>query len=302
MIKTPNLSDLSLYVLVVKHASFIGAATESNLAQATVSKRIALLEASLGVKLLLRTTRTVKVTDEGMKVYHWAQRIFEAVTDMQDDIATTAQEITGPLRISASPRIARDFVAPALAKLKGSYPSLDIWLETVDRKVDLMQEDFHLDVRSGITDEPNLIGYKIAEASRILCASPQYLAQHGTPESADDIKDHQCLLFRDRNEPFGLWDLQGPNGNQAIRIRSELASNNNEIVLDWAIKGQGIMMAADWFLAPHIQRGELVRVLPNHHQPVGIWAISTQRSNQSAKVEVFLEYLKQEVAAQMLGE
>lgn len=292
MLNEPNLTDLRLFTLVVKHASFIKAAKDSNLAQTTVSKRVAILEESLGTKLLLRTTRSVKVTDEGIKVFQWAQTILDSLKDMQDDLAVEQGELSGPIRISASSRLGKDFVAPALSKLKRRYPSLDVWLEIMDRRVDLMNDGFHLDVRTGNTDEANAIGHPIMKSSRILCASPAYLEKHESPRSLKDLAQHQCLLFRDRNEPFGVWRMQGPKGFEDIRVTGEMASNDNDVVLSWAIAAHGIMIGADWFLEASIANGKLKRVLPNWQQPTDVWAISTLRSNQSAKVRLFIEFLK----------
>lgn len=297
MLNDPRLSDLRLFAIVVKHASFVSAAKTLNLAQTTVSKRVAALEEALGVQLLIRTTRTVKATDEGLKVFHWAQKILSTVNDMHEELSVDQGELKGPIRISASSRLGRDYVAPALSKLKRRFPAIDVWLEIMDRRVDLMGEDFHLDVRTGNSEDPNVIGHRITKSSRILCASPQYLKKHGTPQSLAELTKHQCLLFRDRNEPFGIWRLKGPKGFEDVQVTGELASNDNDVVLSWACDGHGIMIATDWFLADSIRAGKLVRVLPKWHQPVDVWAISSQRTNQSAKVRICVEYLKDEMKA-----
>lgn len=295
MLNDPKLSDLRLFALVVKHASFVSAAKALNLAQTTVSKRVAALEDALGVQLLIRTTRTVKVTDEGLKVFHWAQKILSTVNDMHEEMAGDQGELKGPIRISASSRLGRDYVAPALSKLKRRFPAIDVWLEIMDRRVDLMGEDFHLDVRTGNAEDPNVIGHRIVKSSRILCASPQYLKKNGTPQSIAELTKHQCVLFRDRNEPFGVWRLKGAKGYEEVQVTGELASNDNDVVLNWACEGHGIMIATDWFLAKSIDDGKLVRVLSGWHQPVDVWAISSQRTNQSAKVRLCIEYLKAEM-------
>ncbi len=297
MLNEPSLSDLRLFAQVVKHASFIKAANALGLAQTTVSKRIAVLEKSLGTKLLFRTTRSVRMTDEGAKVYQWAQKILETMQDMQEDLALDQGEVKGPIRVSASSRLGRDYVAPVLSKMKMSYPGIDVWLEIMDRRVDLMGEEFHLDVRSGNSDEPNVIGHQIAKSSRILCAAPTYIESHGCPKKLAEVSQHQCLLFRDRGEPFGIWTLKGPSGYEDVRVTGELASNDNDVVLGWARDGHGIMIAADWFVANSIKQGKLKRILSNWQQPVDVWAISTLRTNQSAKVRIFIEYLKSEMAS-----
>lgn len=297
MLNEPSLSDLRLLTFVVKHASFVKAAHELSLAQTTVSKRVAVLEEALGVKLLQRTTRTVKVTDEGLKVYQWAQKILDAVSDMQEELAVGQIELKGPIRVSASSRLGRDYVAPALSKMKRRFPGIDVWLELMDRRVDLLGEGFHLDVRSGNAEEPHVIGHRIADSSRVLCAAPSYLKKAGAPQTLADLGQHQCLLFRDRGEPFGLWKLNGPQGWEEVRVTGDLASNDNDVVLSWAHNGHGIMIGADWFVAASLKQGLLERVLPAWQQPVDVWAISTLRSNQSAKVRLFIDYIKAEMSS-----
>jgi LysR family transcriptional activator of dmlA len=297
MINEPQLSDLRLFAVVAKHASFVKAAHALALAPNTVSKRVAMLEEALGVKLLQRTTRTVKVTDDGLKVYQWAQKILDAVSDMQGELAGHHGELTGPVRVSASSRLGRDYVAPALSKMKRRFPGIEVWLELMDRRVDLLGEAFHMDVRSGNAHEPNVIGHRVAKSVRFLCASPAYLKRQGQPQSLADLAQHQCLLFRDRGEPFGVWKLKGPRGWEEVRVTGDLASNDNEVVMGWAHDGHGIMIGADWFVAQSLAQGKLQRILPDWQQPVDVWAISTQRSNQSAKVRIIIEYLKEEMAS-----
>jgi LysR family transcriptional activator of dmlA len=167
----------------------------------------------------------------------------------------------------------------------------------MDRRVDLLAEDFHLDVRTGNAGEPNLIGHRIVRSARVLCAAPDYLARWGEPQSLADLAQHRCLLFRDRNEPFGTWCLRGPRGNEEVRVSGDLASNDNDVVLGWAHDGHGILIGADWFLARSLAQGRLQRVLPAWEQPVDVWALSAQRTQESAKVRLFIEALRAEMQA-----
>ena len=298
MLDELRLGDLRTFGLVIRHGGFSAAARASGTPQTTISKRIASLEQSLGVKLLHRTTRQVKLTDEGKRVYQWAQKMLDHAADMTDELAASQGEPRGPLRISASTRLGRAYVAPVLAELQKQYPRLDVWLEIVDRRVDLLAEDFHLDVRTGEPTEPHVIGHRILDSSRILCASPSYIERHGSPASLEDVHSHLCILFKDRNEPLGVWRMKGPKGWDTVDIRSDLASNDNEVVLAWAHCGRGIMFGTDWFFAPSLEAGLLQRVLPDWHQPADVWAVSASRAAQSAKVRVFIERLRDEMGRQ----
>ena len=293
----PSLQDLRLFCFVARRASFVAAAREAGVSQTLMSKRIAALEQGLGVKLLRRTTRQVSVTDEGTKVLAWAQRILDDVEDMREDIARGAGDPHGPVRICASPRLGREVVAPALSRLKQRHPSMDVWLELLDRRVDLVGEAFHLDVRAGEIAEPNLIGHLIAPNPRILGAAPAYLESHPAPGSLADLAGHECVLLREREDPFGTWRLEGPSGPQQVKVAASLAPNDIDVVLRWAHDGHGIVMSSEWLFAPSLASGRLVRVLPQWHQPANIHAVSSVRSAQSAKVRLCVDALREQMAS-----
>jgi len=292
----PSLQDLRLYCFVARHASFAAGAREAGVSQTLMSKRIAQLEQSLGVTLLRRTTRKVNITDEGEKVLAWAQRILDDVEDMREEVARGAGDPQGPVRICSSARLGREVVAPALSRLKRRYPAMDVWLELLDRRVDLIGESFHLDVRAGDVAEPNLIGHLIAHNDRILCAAPSYLERHGTPATLSELSSRQCVLLRERQDPFGTWRLTGPSGTESVKASGTLASNDIDVVLRWACDGHGIVMSSQWLLAPSLASGRLVPFLPQWRQSANIYAVSTARSAQSAKVRLCVEALREQMA------
>jgi LysR family transcriptional regulator, transcriptional activator for dmlA len=292
----PQIQDLRLFCAVVRRSSFVAAARDAKASQTWVSKRVAALESSLGVKLLNRTTRKVSVTDEGLKVFEGAQRLIDGVEEMRGEISRGAGVPEGELRICSSARLGREIVAPALSRMKERFPRVEVWLELLDRRVDLIGERFHLDIRAGQVSEPNLISHRIAASSRILCAAPSYLERQGTLRTASDLAQHDCVILRERNEPFGTWQLQGPRGMENIKVSGSLAANDIDVVLRWAHDGHGIVMSADWLFAQSLKTGALVRVLPDWHQPADIHAVSSVRSAQSAKVRACIEILRREMA------
>ncbi len=297
MDKYPSLHDLRLYCFVARHASFAAGAREAGISQTLMSKRIALLEQALGTTLLQRTTRKVNITDDGAKVLAWAQRILDDVEDMREDLARGAGDPQGPVRICSSARLGREVVAPALSRLKQRFPAMDVWLELLDRRVDLIGEAFHLDVRAGEVSEPNLIGHLVAHNARILCAAPSYVERFGTPASFAELSAHQCVLLREREDPFGSWRLTGPAGAETVKASGSLASNDIDVVLRWACDGHGIVMSSRWLLAPSLASGRLVQLLPQWQQTANIYAVSTVRSARSAKVRLCVEALREQMAA-----
>lgn len=289
----PNLEDLNVFVHVARRASFSSAAGELGMSAAFISKRIRLLELNLGVRLLHRTTRRVSVTDDGERIYQWALRILDSVQRMGDDVSALHREPGGQLRIASSLGLGRRFVAPALSDLAARYPRLDIRLDVQDRLVDLIGEGFDLDVRVGNEIDPHLIAKPLARNRRVLCASPAYLEQRGTPRTLADLAAHDCLVIKERDHPFGVWHLQGPQGEEQVKVTGPLSSNHGEVVHQWCIDGRGIFLRSWWDAYDSLEDGRLVHVLPEYAQPADIWAVYAAPLASSAKVRVAVEYLRQ---------
>ena len=288
----PLLDDLRLFCLVVRNRSFVASAMELGVSPAYVSKRIAVLEDALKVRLLHRTTRRVSMTEDGETVYRWTQRIVEEVEQMAEAVTMAKTTPRGLLRISTSAGFGRKRIAPALSELVLRYPDLRIQLELLARPVDLIGEGFDLDIRIGGDSEPNLMVKKIADNARVLCAAPAYLERRGRPQRLSDLERHECIVIRERDQSFGVWRLRGPDRVETVRVAGGLSCNNGEIVHQWAVDGHGIVLRSLWDVAADLQAGRLVRVLPGYHQQADICAVYPLRLTESAKVRVCVEFLK----------
>ena len=288
----PLLTDLRVFILVARRAGFAAVAQDLGVSPAYVSKRIALLEQNLNVVLLHRTTRRVTITEEGERIYEWAQRILHDVDQMMDELSDVRQVPQGMLRIISSFGFGRQVVAPALSALARQYPQLELRFDVEDRLVDLANEGVDLDIRIGDDIAPNLIARKLGTNYRILCASPSFLAQHGTPKQLADLATCSCLVIKERDHPFGIWQLQNKEGEHAIKVTGPLSSNHGEIVHQWCLDGQGIALRSWWDVCDNIASGHLVHVLPEYYQPANIWAVYVSRLATSAKVRNTVEFLR----------
>jgi len=292
-----QLDDLQVFCIAARKASFAAAATELGMSPAYVSKRIAILEKSLGVQLFHRAARRVTVTEDGERVYASAQQIFEGVDHLSETVAGGRLDPRGTLRVTTSFRLGRMHIGPALSLLAQRYPSLDITLDAVDRRVDLLNENIDLDVRIAEVDEPHLVAHRIANSTRVLCAAPSYLERRGTPSRIAELSQHDCLVLRDRNQAFGVWQLLGPHGPEKVKVTGRLSSNNAEIVRGWGNDGHGILLQARWDVNEDLRAGRLLPVLPGCTQPADIWAASTVRLSHSAKVRVCVRFLQAQLAS-----
>jgi LysR family transcriptional activator of dmlA len=284
--------DLRVFIQAARQASFAAAANELGTSPAYVSKRIALLEGTLKVKLFHRSTRRVSLTERGELMLSWAQRVLDTYDQLDGALDSTQDDVRGGLRIAASSGLGRNHVAPALSELVKLHPGLEIDLEILDRSVDLVDEKIDIDIRIGDVREPHLVPHHLAPGRRILCASPEYLRSHGEPAAVAELSRHSCLLIRERDETFGRWSLRGPDGTRNIRVSAALASNHGDVIRRWALEGHGIMLRSYWDVAESLERGDLVHLLRKFWQPADVWAVTKIRSENSAKTRLCIRHLR----------
>jgi LysR family transcriptional regulator, transcriptional activator for dmlA len=290
-----DLKDLSVFCEVARRSSFAAASFEIGTTPAHISKRIGILESQLGVRLFHRTTRRVVITEDGERAFQWAQRILDDANAMAEAFSSAKKEPSGLLRIATSQRLGREHVGPILSALGRRHPRLEVWLELLDRRVDLVAENFDLDIRIGDPTQPQLIAQRMVQSRRILCAAPAYLAKRSPPRSVGELADHECLLYRERDQPFGIWRLTGPKGVESVKVTSRFSSNHSDVVRSFCLDGKGICLLSVWDIAQPLREGRLARVLPAYHEPADVWAMTRTRSAGSAKVRVCVEVLKKQL-------
>ena len=288
----PLPEDLRVFLTVVRKGGFAAAAEELGLSPAYVSKRIQILETTLGSRLLHRTSRRVALTDDGERVQRWAVRILDDVQQLQDELSEAHTEPRGRLHLCSSFGFGRNHVAPAISLLAEQYPELEIRLDVFDRVVDIVHEGFDLEIHVGDDIAGQHIGRRLVTNNRVLCASPDYLTRRGVPESLQDLQQHDCLVLKERDNAFGIWQLQGPEGEASVRVSGPLSSNSGEIVLQWALDGRGVLLRSMWDVKPLLDQGWLVQVLADYRQSADVWAVYPTRLANSGKLRVCVEFLQ----------
>lgn len=288
----PLPEDLRVFLTVVRKGGFAAAAEELGLSPAYVSKRIQILETTLGSRLLHRTSRRVALTDDGERVQRWAVRILDDVQQLQDELSEAHTAPRGRLHLCSSFGFGRNHVAPAISLLAEQYPELEIRLDVFDRVVDIVHEGFDLEIHVGDDIAGQHIGRRLVTNNRVLCASPDYLRRRGVPESLQELQHHDCLVLKERDNAFGIWQLQGPEGEASVRVSGPLSSNSGEIVLQWALDGRGVLLRSMWDVKPLLDQGRLVQVLADYRQSADIWAVYPTRLANSGKLRVCVEFLQ----------
>lgn len=289
----PLPEDLRVFLMVIRKSGFAAAADELGLSPAYVSKRIQILESTLGTRLLHRTSRRIALTDDGERVQRWALRILDDFLQLHSELADAHATPSGHLHLCSSFGFGRNHVAPAISQLAQAYPALEIRLDLFDREVDIVNEGFDLEIRVGDDIPGQHIGRQLVSNRRVLCAAPDYLQRRGTPTHLAELEAHDCLVIKERDNAFGVWDLQHGASAESVRVRGPLSSNNGEIVLQWALDGRGVLLRSMWDVKPLLEQGRLVQVLPAYSQPANVWAVYPTRLAYSGKLRACVEFLEQ---------
>ncbi|UVK86780.1 LysR substrate-binding domain-containing protein [Pseudomonas sp. B21-051] len=293
----PLPEDLRVLLTVIRKNGFAAAADELGLSPAYVSKRIQILESTLGTRLLHRTSRRVSLTEDGERVQRWALRILDDFQQLRDDLADAHDSPRGRLHICSSFGFGRNHVAPAVSRLAELHPQLQIRLDLFDRAVDIVNEGFDLEIRVGDDLPGQHIGRQLVSNRRVLCAAPAYLERRGTPKTLDDLQQHDCLVIKERDNAFGVWHLDRDGTQESVRVSGPLSSNNGEIVLQWALDGRGVLLRSLWDVKPLLEQGRLLPVLTDYSQSANVWAVYPTRLANSGKLRACVEFLQEHFKA-----
>lgn len=287
----PN--DLFLFARVVDEGSFSRAAERLGLPKSTVSRRVAALEAQLGERLLLRTTRKLTVTDFGLAVLEHAHHVVEDVAAAASLAQNRQIEPSGRLRVTMPGDLGNIVLAPLLAEFILKYPAVTLEVDLSARFVDLIGENFDVAIRMGeLRDDATLAARRMAVFTGSLYAAPGYLARRGTPPEPEALMEHDTLPILARSGGAMRWVLTRGDQRWEGIPASRATANSPELLMRMALAGSGITAINDHFALPYLQRGELVQVLPEWRlPPVSAWAVFPGRRLMPTRTRVFLDAL-----------
>ncbi len=297
VMNTLEPNDLLLFARVVDEGSFSRAGERLGLPKSTVSRRVAALEAQLGERLLLRTTRKTTLTDLGHALLAHARQVADEV-DAAVALAQHRQvEPSGRLRVSMPGDIAIEVLSGVLSDFVARYPAIALEIDLSPRRVDLIGEGYDVAVRMGeLTDDATLAARRLAELSQGLYAAPAYLARHGTPGGPEALMDHGTLQILTRHGEPRPWQLTHVDGRRWEGLPPARArANSPELLIRMAIAGAGIALVSDHFAEAHVAAGALVPVLVDWYPPrTTAWAVFPGRRLMPARTRVFLDALQAE--------
>lgn len=289
-------AELGFFSALASSGSLSAAARELGITTPAVSKRLALMEARIGVPLINRTTRRMSLTPEGEVLYEHARRILADLDDLDQIMSVSKGAPKGLLRVNATLGFGRLQVAPVISRYVRQYPDVEVQLQLSATQPSLTDDQFDVCIRFGEPSDTRVIAKQLAPNRRLLCASPRYIEAHGEPKSPHDLVHHNCICIRQGDEAYGVWRLfsgRGPERQaESIKVHGNLATNDGEIAVNWALDGHGILMRAEWDIERYLKSGRLVQVLSQYQTPeANIYAIYPQRHQLSTRIRTFVDYL-----------
>lgn len=286
------------FVRVVEAGSFTAVAREAGTSQPTISRQVAALEAHLGCLLIQRTTRSLALTEDGRALYETARRALEAVAEAEASVGRRKGRATGTLRLAVATVMGRLHILPRLPRFLERHPDLSVDLVLGDGFTDLVEGGIDLALRVGVLEDPGLVARRIGLSRRIVAATPDYLAQHGTPATPDDLRRHACIVYAGL-ATGATWPFQGPEGRIFVPVTGRLRVDSTEAVRAATLGGLGIAMVPVWhFVDGELACGRLVRLLREWEaEPLPIHAVYPSRRFVAPKVRAAVDFLTEEFEA-----
>lgn len=294
-----RIDNLHVFVRVAESGSFTAAAHGLGCSRASVSASVQQLEARLGVRLLHRTTRSVRLTADGAALLERARQLIADMAELEEQFQRPATRLRGHLRVDLPSRIARRIVAPALPGFFAQHPEVTLELRSSDRAVDLVQEGVDCVLRVGPLSSSSLVARPLGRFTLINCASPAYLARHGTPRAVDELAGHWAVDYAPptagRPAP---WEIAGPQGAAAtLALPSRVAANHVETYIACALAGLGLIQIPAYDVRQHLAAGELVEVLPGARPPpMPVHVLYPHRRHLSLRLQGFIDWLGVQLA------
>lgn len=287
-----KFQEMSSFVAVVEAGSFVGAADALGLSKAAVSRHVAELEQRLGARLLQRTTRRLSLTDDGQLFLARAKDMLAAVDEAESEIRSRSGEPSGRLRINAPLTFGVLHLAPLWGRFAQAYPKVSLDIELSDRVVDLVEEGYDLAVRITNLGSSQLVSRQLASTRMVACASPQYLAEHGTPAQPADLAQHDVISYSYWSAG-SEWTFHAADGSAVVvRTRARIHANNGDTCRAAALDHQGIILQPDFLVADDLRRGDLIELMPAYRaMTLGIHAVYPSRKHLPIKTRRLIDFL-----------
>ncbi|WP_312201956.1 LysR family transcriptional regulator [Kosakonia cowanii] len=260
-----RLEDVTLFVRSALLGSFSNAAREAGLLPGQVSAAVHRLERDLDKRLFVRSTRSLRLTAEGEKYLPFAQEMLEVVRAGAESLHSGDNEPQGELRMAVPSDLGRNVLLPIITRFCAQYPKVSLRLSLSDQLSDVFRDPVDVAIRYGVLDNSSYVALPIAEDNRrVLAASPAYLAQHGRPQTLDEVVNHHCLLFTMNNQVYDKWSFPENGLRRQLIVKSRMLCDDADVARRWAVEGMGIVYKSWIDVSADVLAGRLEMVLPQH--------------------------------------
>ncbi len=283
-----NIEHLRLFVRIASTHNISQAGQEQGLSPAVASSYINKLEEGLGIRLLHRTTRKVSLTEDGEAFLPHAEDVLASIESAQASVGAGSNSPTGTLRITAPASFGRMHLMPAMKGFMQTYPNLNIDCRFSDSIVDLVEGGFDIAIRNAQLKSSSLIARKLAPDHRLVCASPEYVAQFGEPKTPQELQLHQCITLSGKDS----WQFSSSTETVSVKVKGKFKADNGEAIRDACVQGLGITINSSWSAYQHLKRGTLIPILKDYPllSDTAIWAVYPSSRQLASKVRAFIDY------------
>jgi len=287
-----RLNGMRVFAQVVEARSFVAAADKLGMSKSLVSRHVSALEESLDVKLLNRSTRRLSLTEAGAVFYEHCARIVQEAELAEQHLSETQAEPAGLVKVTATPAFAVRHVLPALSDFYKQYPKIRVQLSCSNRLLELGEAGFDLGIRVSFNPEPNMVARKLAVNSSALCATPDYLKQHGTPRRIEDLRKHECVLFSPLTRK-GVWTLQRDKNKVSIAVTGSFETDDMDAVHAAVTAGMGIGILPIYMVGDALRQGRLVPLLRKYQvvPESAIYLVYLPNRTMPSRVRALIDFL-----------
>lgn len=286
-----TLTSMKVFAAVVETGSFAAASDRLDMSRAMTSKYVAHLEEHLGTRLLQRTTRKLTLTESGATYYERCVQILADISEAEEGALHLTEAPRGTLRLTVPVSFGILHMGPVISGYMKQYPDVKVDILVTDRRVDLLEEGLDMAIRIGSLSESGLVARKFASDRVVICGSPEYLRQHGTPKTPAELAQHNCLTYS-YAATGDEWKMEGPDGHHTVKVSGSLRATNGDLVKLAALGGVGLMRQPMFISGEDLRGGRLVEVLPEYRSSeIGLYAVYPSRKHLSAKVRTFVDFI-----------
>ncbi|KAA0011686.1 LysR family transcriptional regulator [Billgrantia pellis] len=278
---------IEAFVEVVRLGTFAAAARQLQVSNSHISRQVAQLEQQLGLPLLYRTTRQIRLTDAGERYYARCRELIEGFHEAESALQALRERPEGILRLSSATTFGERFIAPLVNDFLREHPQLETRLHLTNRQVDVIDEGYDVVIRMGTLQDSSLVARRLCQRREFVIGSPDYFQRNSQPHTVAELGKHRCLVgSRD------LWRFDIDGVHREVRVHGPWQANSGPALLDAALKGLGLAQLPDYYVLPYLASGELVEVLhPFRCCDAGVWAVMPRHRQHAAKVRLFVDYL-----------